>query len=160
MSLEKSRPDRDARGDFHVPPVWVEQDALFFITINCANRGIPQLTSENIACELFESISFYKNSNRWWPEIVLLMPDHMHALIRFSWSPKNGMNEVISAWKRYTARKNGINWQRDFFDHRIRGEQDHNDKWHYIQQNPVRKGLVGNFADWPYVWRPHQIGWG
>ena len=159
MALSNQRPEREPRGESHVPPAWVAQDALFFITINCAQRGVVQLTNGAVARGLLETISFYRDRHRWWPEMVLLMPDHLHALIRFSWDPKNGMNAVIRAWKGYTAKTFGIHWQRDYFDHRIRSEQDHSDKWSYIQQNPVRKGLVEHFADWPHVWRPNQMGW-
>ena len=159
MHLPESRPDRNPREKSHVPPFWVEKEALYFITINCAERGKNQLAIDSVAKELFSTISFYHESGCWWPEVVLLMPDHLHALIRFAWSQGHGMTTVIRNWKRYTARKLGIAWQRDYFDHRIRSDDDHSQKWSYIQQNPVRKGLVQEFADWPYVWRPNQQGW-
>jgi REP element-mobilizing transposase RayT len=159
VPIDPLRAERHTRGESHVPPEWVDQAGLFFITINCAQRGLSQLTHNDVSAKIFESITFYHSSRRWWPEIVLLMPDHLHALIRFSWSSKNGMNSVIAAWKRYTARQLGIVWQRDYFDHRIRSDADYSDKWQYIQNNPVRKNLVENFQDWPHVWRPRGVGW-
>jgi putative transposase len=157
--LSDSRSDRAARRHGHVPPEWVNPEATFFVTINCQKRGINQLTIGDLPAKLFSSVSHYHNTCRWWPEIVLLMPDHLHALVSFSWQPKNGMNTVLRDWKRYTARHFGIGWQRDYFDHRIRNKADHTDKWQYIRENPVRSGLVETYDQWTHVWFPDRIGW-
>ena len=69
------------------------------------------------------------------------------------------MNRVIENWKRFTATKLGIAWQRDYFDHRIRSEQDHQSTWFYIRENPGRAGLVKTYDQWPHVWLPTGIGW-
>ncbi|MEI6177607.1 MAG: hypothetical protein WCS43_12000 [Verrucomicrobiota bacterium] len=87
------------------------------------------------------------------------MPDHFHALISFSWGMADVMNSVLSDWKRYVANQLGISWQRDYFDHRIRSEQDHQSTWFYIRENPVRAGLVETFNQWPHFWLPSGIGW-
>ena len=157
--LSDSRPERDARGRGHIPPDWVDTNATYFITINCKQRGKAQLTADDMPQKIFDSVQFYHDSHRWWPEIFLLMPDHLHALISFSWDQKKGINTVLSSWKRFIARKYGIEWQIDYFDHRIRNESDHEDKWDYIRQNPVRKGLVESYNLWPHVWKPDGIGW-
>ena len=91
--------------------------------------------------------------------MVLLMPDHLHALISYSWEKAQGMNRVIADWKRYAATQFGICWQRDYFDHRIRSQQDHQSTWSYIRENPVRAGLVKTYDQWPHVWLPTGIGW-
>ncbi|RYD30946.1 MAG: hypothetical protein EOP87_15680 [Verrucomicrobiaceae bacterium] len=130
-----------------------------FITINCRVRGKAQLTSDDLPGKIFSAISHYQQNRRWWPEIVLLMPDHLHALISFPWEQGQGMGSVIGQWKRYTAKAFGIGWQRDYFDHRIRSDADHLASWAYIRENPVRSGLVGDYADWPHVWFPERTGW-
>ncbi len=152
-------PDRAARGCGHIPPPWVESSATFFITINCKPRGLDHLTRGDIPNHVLDSVAFLANHRRWFPELVLLMPDHLHALVAFSWETNRGMNRVISDWKRYLATRFGIPWQRDYFDHRIRSESDHQSTWHYIRENPVRAGLVENYAQWPHVWRPEGSGW-
>ncbi len=78
------------------------------------------------------------------------MPDHLHGLIAFS--EDQSMQRIVSDWKRYTARKYNVSWQRDFFDHRIRNEESLAEKWKYIVQNPVRASLVTSAEKWPYVW--------
>ena len=157
--LPESRSERGSRGGSHVLPHWVKPDATFFLTVNCRERGENQLPREGMAERLFSSISHYHQAERWWPQIVLLMPDHLHALISFSWREGQGINAVLGDWKRYTARAFRIEWQRDFFEHRIRNDIDHQDKWAYIRENPVRAGLVKEFHEWPHVWFPHRTGW-
>ncbi len=83
--------------------------------------------------------------------MILLMPDHVHGLIAFPLDER--MKGVVAKWKEYVAKKIGISWQRDFFDHRIRDVNSLEEKEAYILNNPVRKGLVENSEEWPYVWR-------
>jgi len=78
------------------------------------------------------------------------MPDHLHALISFPHDAS--MKKVISGWKEHLAKQCGISWQRDFFDHRLRGDESYREKAAYIRNNPVRKGLVTEPDEWPYVW--------
>ena len=78
------------------------------------------------------------------------MPDHLHAIMSFS--PEVGMQKSIPDWKRYTCTHAGIQWQRDFFDHRLRKDESYHEKAHYIRMNPVRSGLVDVPDDWPYLW--------
>ena len=83
---------------------------------------------------------------------MLLMPDHLHAIISFPREP--GMKAIITNWKKYPARSVGIPWQRDFFDHRLRKHQEEIEKVSYILMNPVRKGLCERAVDWRWVYRP------
>jgi putative transposase len=152
-------PVRQVRGSSHVPPEWVGTDSVFFVTINCKPRGRDHLTSGDIPARIFDSITFLRDRRTWFPEMVLLMPDHLHALISFTWEKLQGMNRVIADWKRFTAARFGIAWQRDYFDHRIRSDQDHQSTWDYIRENPVRAGLVTSYEQWPHVWLPSGIGW-
>ena len=152
-------PFRKPRGASHIPPEWVPAEALFFITINCKPRGMNHLTSGDTPARLLESVTFLRDHRKWFPEILLLMPDHLHALVSFSWENDHGMNRVVTDWKRYVATKLAISWQRDYFDHRVRSEQDHQSTWFYIRENPVRAGLVESYDQWPHVWLPGGTGW-
>lgn len=46
-------------------------------------------------------------------------------------------------------REKGI-WQRRFWEHQIRDEQDMQRHVDYVHYNPVRHGIVSRTADWPY----------
>ena len=134
----------------HEVPSWVDRGETFFITVCCRPRDTNQLCHEETARHLKESIQCRHTSGEWWVRLFLLMPDHAHGLISFS--PEMKMQKSIALWKRYTARYGSIQWQRDFFDHRIRGGDNLDEKAYYIRMNPVRKALCNQPDDWPYVW--------
>ena len=78
------------------------------------------------------------------------MPDHIHLLLTFPVTEKR-LQTIISKWKEWTAKSLKIEWQRDFFEHRLRKEESLREKADYILVNPVRGGLVEKEEDWPYV---------
>jgi REP element-mobilizing transposase RayT len=132
----------------HGMPPWVEEGSIFFITINCLKRGTNSLCSEAVSLVLKEAITYRCQQKEWWVHCFQLMPDHCHGLISFS--RDISMQQSVANWKRFTARKIGFNWQRDFFDHRIRNVHELHEKEMYIRMNPVRKALCKQPEDWPY----------
>ena len=78
------------------------------------------------------------------------MPDHLHALMKFPIEP--GIGKAIADWKHFVSRAHGIQWQRDFFEHRLRNDENRFEKAHYICMNPVRRGLVADPEAWPFKW--------
>jgi len=133
----------------HDVPSWVRDDAIFHIRIRCDRAQIAPLTSPEIAHLLLESARFYQSQQRWWLNVFLLMPDHLHALISFPQDEK--MIEVVRSWKRYHARNNGIQWQENFFEHRVRNHDGQlQEKRDYILRNPVALGLCATVEDWPW----------
>ena len=140
----------------HEIPSWVDDGAVFFITINCEPRGRNQLTTPTAASTIERSLHHQNSCGAWWIHLFLLMPDHLHGLISFS--RETPMQSSIQNWKRFLARHIGIAWQRDFFDHRLRNDESLTEKWNYIRENPVRKGLAAKPDDWPYQWTSGRDG--
>jgi len=134
----------------HAIPPWVENGADYFITVCARPRGVNQLCLDDTANLIRESLWFRQEMGELWIHLLLLMPDHLHAIMSFS--PHVGMEKSMTDWKRYTCIKAGIEWQRDFFDHRLRKNESYLEKAHYIRMNPVRAALVERPQDWPYVW--------
>lgn len=134
----------------HGIPSWVEGGAEYFITINTQPKGENQLCGPEIGQQLHDAFVFYQNRGDLWVNLLLLMPDHLHAIISFN--REVGMKKSVADLKRYTARGLGIMWQRDFFDHRLRKDESYIEKAHYIRMNPVRKGFCEHPEDWKYVW--------
>ncbi len=85
---------------------------------------------------------------------MLLMPDHLHAMIAVS--GEDSLAGIMGAFKRATAKFAGIEWQKDFFDHRLRSVRSSSQKHDYIRHNPVRAGLVTTADDWPYHLELHD----
>jgi len=66
------------------------------------------------------------------------------------------MATAIKNWKKFVAGKHGVDWQRNFFDHRLRDHHELDEKTSYILMNPVRKGLCQRAEDWLWVYRPND----
>lgn len=49
-----------------------------------------------------------------------------------------------------SSNKLGIMWQKDFYDHIIRKHEDMAAQVRYILDNPVRKGLVPSWQEYPF----------
>ena len=145
----------------HVPPVGVSQYAAgaeYFMTI-CVDRahyGIPladagrcgPLANDAIASAIFDAIEFRKTTGVWYPSFALVMPDHVHFISSFA--VDTVIDRTVSGWKRFLARECGIVWQKGFVDHRLRNEAERAEKWQYIENNPVAKGLCPTAEDWPF----------
>ncbi|MGA2281605.1 MAG: transposase [Verrucomicrobiota bacterium] len=138
----------------HNIPLWVDpQKSVYFITINCQERGTNQLAKPEIAGLLLDSVRFRNEKFIWYAHVFLVMPDHVHALLSFPPS-ENTIQEIVSKWKRWTARQLKIEWQRDFFEHRLRSDESWREKADYILANPTRKDLAKDLKDWPYLLFP------
>jgi len=136
----------------HVPPEWVGSGATFFVTICCAPRGCNQLCEPAVAGRLLEAARFYHERGTWWLKVIVLMPDHLHALVALP--ADRALSVVVRRWKAYLHTECGIQWQSGFFDHRLRSDDSEEQKADYIRLNPVRAGLAVRPELWPYVWPP------
>ncbi|MGR9114875.1 MAG: REP-associated tyrosine transposase, partial [Gammaproteobacteria bacterium] len=65
-----------------------------------------------------------------------------------SWLASGGMEQTVSR-ARQNNRRRGI-WQRRFWEHTLRDDQDYARHFDYLHFNPVKHGLVANVIDWPY----------
>jgi REP element-mobilizing transposase RayT len=152
-ALVRPPPAREFPGrPAHHTPGWVKSGAIFHIRIRCAAGSAPPLTHPALAAEVLGAVRHYHETNRWYSQLFLLMPDHAHALLVFP--PDSAMSNVIGAWKSFLVRAHGVRWQPNYFDHRIRHDDEFGEKWHYIRRNPVVKNLCVKEDDWPWVWLP------
>lgn len=138
----------------HDIPFWVAREAFYFITICGSPRGLNQFCQPEIGLRLLEGFRHYHDLERWYCRLVVLMPDHLHAILSFP--HEHRMKNCVWAFKAYWARHGPLKWQTDFFDHRIRNESEFIEKIDYVRQNPVKAGLVHLAADWPFAWSPES----
>ena len=103
----------------------------------------------NISEEIFKAATIYDDRQLWYLQLLLLMPDHLHALISIDGDAS--LSSTIGNFKRATTKFASIEWQRNFFDHRLRRDESFEEKAAYIRNNPVRAGLAMNEEKWPYV---------
>ena len=83
-----------------------------------------------------------------------IMPDHLHVLV--SPSATCGIIRFVGEYKNLTQRAvwttgwRGAFWQTSFWDHFVRDDEDLRTVVEYILQNPVRKGLVSQWREYPF----------
>ncbi|MGN6553520.1 MAG: REP-associated tyrosine transposase [Verrucomicrobiota bacterium] len=86
--------------------------------------------------------------------VHVFMPEHLHLIV-------SGQAEVgdllgmLKGFKQKTTfrlRKAGkvFAWQKDFYDHLIRRNEDYGAQVRYLLRNPVRRGLCERWQDWPH----------
>jgi putative transposase len=134
----------------HEIPPWVSdpEKETFFLTLCVQNRHDAPLLRHDRPAKILEAIRFYHAQEKWWIHLALVMPDHLHLIAYFP----GDMPTTVQKWKHWTARNLNIDWQRDFFDHRLRRDESFAEKSDYILQNPVRAGLVKTPEEWPHLW--------
>jgi REP element-mobilizing transposase RayT len=127
---------------------------IYFVTIVAAERRLI-FNDKRVAQATINCISELKQSMLFNIYVYCLMPDHFHALIGIGTSNRT-LGAICGAFKSLSTRAywewyKGKLWQRQFFDHIIRNETDFFETRDYIRLNPVRKGLVKMWAEWPYT---------
>ena len=128
-----------------LPPFPVQGPIVQFVTVNAAERGGKPFLA--VAEKILAAAKFYHEHGRWFLYLFLIMPDHLHMLATF---PPGNCKATCGSWKGFLRKTAGIRFQSDCFEHRIRNESELAEKWHYIRENPVRKGLVGLQDEWRY----------
>jgi len=139
----------------HETPSWVGDGEVFFITFCAVERTNTPLTQNKVPGHLLDAAKHYHHLGRWWVRLFLIMPDHVHGLV--SVPATEALRKVVAQWKSYTAKKTGMRWQMDYFDHRIRNLPALQEKELYILNNPVRRKLVEKIEDWPWILRQQDL---
>lgn len=138
-----------------------EPGGCYFFTVTLQDRRSKLLT-ENITL-LQQIIASVKHRQPYKTIAAVILPDHMHAIWRL---PPND-SDYPGRWKKiksmftFILQKNGMVldknkrgecnvWQKRYWEHTIRDEEDLERCVDYIHYNPVKHGLVENVIDWPY----------
>ena len=82
---------------------------------------------------------------------MVLMPDHFHSLFVLPEAATPG--SVVRGLKGPATpilREAGMVWQANFFEHRLRPEEDSEPYLRYMLANPYRDGLVEFSKHWPF----------
>jgi putative transposase len=87
-----------------------------------------------------------------------IMPNHWHALITAADSCTLPLPVIMKRVKGRTGKRiraltggSGPVWQREWFDHRMRNEAETQRTIAYIQNNPVKAGMVADWRQHPYT---------
>ncbi|MHC5040447.1 MAG: REP-associated tyrosine transposase [Planctomycetota bacterium] len=148
--FERKKP---ARGVHYDP----ERPTIVFVTVCTKNRD-PWLANAEVHDILLE---MWKDASAWQVGRYTIMPDHVHLFAGYTGS-EISLENWVRYWKaKFTKRykQMGKDWQSGFWDRRIRRGESYEEKWKYMQNNPVRHGLVDKPGDWIFQGEMHPLSW-
>jgi len=156
-----TRPASYLDGPRHAPTRGVRielgQPTIVFVTI-CTEKRQPWLTGPEVHSAL---VATWSAATAWLVGGYVLMPDHLHLFC----APRDlemPLVNWVTYWKRqFTRRKvpGAGEWQRLFWDRRLRREESYAEKWAYVRENPLRAGLVKPGEAWPYEGVLNALRW-
>jgi len=144
-----------------------EPGGMFFFTLVTHRRRC--LFSDSTAREYLRLAIRQVQTERPFELVaIVLLPDHLHCI----WKLPEGDGDFSTRWAcikkefsrlwlagggkevsiseaRKAHRERGV-WQKRFWEHRIRDENDMMRHVNYIHYNPVKHGLVRCPHDWPH----------
>jgi putative transposase len=131
-------------------PVWLrwERSVIYFVTIGVAHRRAVLANDETL-----EALKTAATKLRHWKILAaILMPDHLHVIVTPTRERSAQIGNFSAALKRWIRKELNASWQwqSGCFDRLLRSDESLHDKWLYIQNNPVRAGLVTRSEDWRY----------
>jgi len=132
----------------------------YFFTVNLAERHL-RLLSDHVDI-LRSAVKAVKQRHPFHIDAFVVLPDHLHAiwtlpehdadfatrwmLIKAGFSRYIIRDECRSA-SRISKGERGI-WQRRYWEHLIRDDDDFERHIDYIHYNPVKHGYVNRAAEW------------
>jgi REP element-mobilizing transposase RayT len=128
-----------------------KQPVIYFVTICVAKR--QSVLANKPALNAFKAA--VAKLHDWRVLAAMLMPDHLHVIVAPIHDHEAKLGNFSGALKRWMRQELNAswNWQPGCFERPLRSDESLHDKWLYVQENPVRAGLVARWRDWPY-----QIG--
>lgn len=129
----------------------------YFFTVVTYERQ-PWLTEPGNIERLRKAFQAVKRSRPFDMDAIVILPDHLHCL----WRLPEGDSNYSERWrqiKRFVGmgvptpvnqRGEKSLWQRRFWEHLIRDDEDWRRHMDYIHYNPVKHGYVKIPADWPH----------
>ncbi len=168
MSNDSNAPDRPNRRLHRLSPAaYSKTDYEFFFTICARHQGMPFL-NHALANEVIGSLLWTRKRYQWLLFCYCLMPDHLHFVCRLTSDQVKivnsgargfqieGVLDHLARFKSYTTSQSwklglsGPLWQKSSYDRVFDLSKPLVEVIEYTLDNATRKGLVTEWADWPY----------
>lgn len=132
-------------------------NCAYFITLCTSDRRcvLGKVIGENDVCPSNIQLSVYgqivdaaiQKIPQYYSDVAVdkyvIMPNHIHMILmiknngRTMFAPT--VSRIIKQMKGYVSKKIGKSvWQKSFYDHVIRNENDYLEIWQYIDSNPAK----------------------
>ena len=140
----------------HLPHLQ-KDNAAVFATFSTHHRWALPPVARSLALEA----CLWGQGKRFELHGAVVMPDHVHMVLT-PLDDENGcfsVAEIMQGIKSSSAHqinrmlgRAGQVWQHESFDHVLRHEEGIDAKVEYVMQNPVRRGLVREASEYPWLW--------
>ncbi len=125
----------------------------FSITIAIYDR-LSVFTTDDVVIEHISVLRDVSGKYHFDIPAYCFMPDHVHFLA-VGMRADSSLTGFLKNYKQVTAfrykQETGRTlWQKSFYDHVLRKDEDRLSVIQYILANPVRRGLVVSAGDYPY----------
>ena len=135
--------------------------ATYFFTVTLADRTSDLLTRE--IERLRTAYAATRDRHPFETIAICVLPDHLHAIWRLPegdaayplrWQLikrrfSHGLAAQALSASQLAKREKG-SWQRRYWEHQVRDENDLARHIEYIHYNPVKHGWVTQVKDWPH----------
>lgn len=121
----------------------------------CVEERRRVLNKNEVADSVAEALLHAARKANCFIPIYCLMPDHLHVMFSGTCEESDTRQAMIlfkaihGKW--LSERRLPWKWQRGFYDHRLRGDQDWRNHARYIALNPVRAGLAREMGEYPFA---------
>jgi putative transposase len=130
--------------------VFREMEAWLDRAEHRADLAIP-----DVARMVVEALEHRERRGDWRLFEYVVMPNHLHLFFELG---RVGLKQALEDFKRWTGHQAARHlrcdahrfWQREWFDHWSRSDEEDERIIRYIRVNPVKAGLVADCTAWPY----------
>jgi len=125
--------------------------AVYFVTFVTRDRA-PWLCDASARAGMLLALRAWHEEGDGRVLAATVMPDHAHVV--FEAGAELPVGRCVSRWKAQARRATGYvgEWQRDFWEHRMRDHESLEDYGLYLFLNPYRAGVCGPDRAWPGWW--------
>ena len=154
-NIPKRKPIRIADYDYSTPGAYfitactVNREKIFWSDCRGELCSLANVTLSDIGIIVDNEI---KKLNSVYDAVRVdkycIMPDHIHMILTID-TDENGrtqfaptISRVMKQFKGSITKQIGRPiWQKSFYDHGIRNQQDYSEIWQYIENNPLKYAL-------------------
>jgi putative transposase len=131
----------------------------YLVTVN-THRKVPFFRSPDAVRPCQEKLLSVAQEHGFEVLAYCFMPDHLHLLVQGSADSK--LVTFMKQFKQVTGygfknRRGPQLWQRSYYDHVLRKDEDKRELAGYIWNNPVKAGLAASPAEYPFSGPPGDV---
>jgi len=120
----------------------------------CANLRRRVFTDGRVVAPILSTIRTCAAADNFAVIAYCFMPDHLHLVVG-AMDERSDLRRFMSRWKQLTgfSYKKAYGerlWQESYYDHVLRDDEATLRHARYVLENPVRKGYVKHFNDYPF----------